>query len=63
LVPGILSHVSGSTAVGIVLCPGCAAPMTVVSREAVPGNDGLVDIVYRCETCGTETRRTVKDDR
>ena len=60
---GIPSHVSGATLVGIVRCPGCAEVMTVMTREPVPDTDGLVDIVYRCEICGTETRRTVKDDR
>jgi DNA-directed RNA polymerase subunit RPC12/RpoP len=62
-VPATPSHVSGATSVGIVRCPGCTAAMTVMSREPVPDTDGLVDIVYRCEICGTETRRTVKDDR
>ena len=61
--PGSPSRASGATSVGIVRCPGCAATMTIMSREPVPGSDGLVDIVYRCEICGTKTRRTVKDDR
>jgi hypothetical protein len=63
-VPDGPNQVSGPSAVvGIVLCPGCAAPMTITSREPVLGTDGLVDIVYRCEICGTQTRRVVKDDR
>jgi RNase P subunit RPR2 len=62
-VPDSPNQVSGPTAVGIVVCPGCTAPMIITSREPVAGTDGLVDIVYRCEICGTETRRTVKDDR
>jgi hypothetical protein len=43
----------------IVTCPGCNKPM-VPGKPEPSSASGLADIVYRCESCGTTTTRTVK---
>ena len=49
------------TSPAIPHCPGCAKPMIVKERKPIMFSNGLVDVIYVCETCGTETTRTVKD--
>jgi hypothetical protein len=44
-----------------VLCPGCARLMVAVDRKPVLFSNGLVQVIFRCEGCGTETTRAVKD--
>lgn len=41
-----------------VPCPGCQAPMDVVVTESVPHD--LNKIIYRCDSCGTETERVAR---
>jgi DNA-directed RNA polymerase subunit RPC12/RpoP len=41
-------------------CPECQRRMTVKSVTPVLFASGLDDVVYGCEDCGTETKRTVK---
>jgi len=42
-------------------CPGCRTPMIVLDKNKVMFTDGRVEVTYRCETCGTETMRIVKE--
>ncbi len=35
--------------------------MVFRDKKHILFSDGLADVTYRCETCGTETKRTVKD--
>jgi hypothetical protein len=40
-----------------VRCPGCLNVMTIEYIEAMPKN---VELTYRCELCGYDTKRTIK---
>ena len=42
------------------LCPKCQRRMTVKHVAPVLFATGLDDVVYGCEECGTETKKTVK---
>ncbi len=42
-------------------CPGCRTPMVLVEKRHILFSDGRAEITYRCETCGTETKRMIKD--
>ena len=44
----------------VVLCPGCNVPMTLQSSE--PTTDTLQTATFKCERCGTETKRDFKHD-
>ncbi len=46
---------------GIPTCPGCQKTMVFKDKKSILFTDGLADVTYRCETCGTETKRTIKD--
>jgi hypothetical protein len=46
----------------IVLCPGCDEPMKAMERKSVGFSNGLVDVIYVCETCHAHTIRTIKPD-
>jgi RNase P subunit RPR2 len=46
---------------GVPICPGCRKTMVFTDKENILFADGLADVTYRCETCGTETKRTIKD--
>ncbi len=35
--------------------------MIVLDKKKVMFTDGRVEVTYRCETCGTETQRIVKE--
>jgi hypothetical protein len=35
--------------------------MVFVEKRHVLFSDGRVELIYRCETCGTETQRIVKE--
>jgi hypothetical protein len=45
-----------------VLCPGCDEEMAETECHAIMFSRGLVQAMYRCENCGTETTRTLKRD-
>jgi hypothetical protein len=49
---------SGDRAWPVVLCPGCKLPMTLQRSE--PATEGLQTATYKCERCGTETKREFK---
>ena len=40
-------------------CPGCRGRMSPEDREPILFTDGLVDVTYLCEWCGTETKRAI----
>lgn len=42
-----------------VRCPGCQTLMAVVVTESMP--NGMNIVTYRCDGCGTETERIIKD--
>jgi hypothetical protein len=44
----------------VVRCPGCKQPMEPRERACVTSR--LVDIRYVCTVCGTETKRTIKEE-
>ena len=44
-----------------VTCPGCKMIMVATDRKPVLFSNGLVQVIYRCEGCGTETTRAAKD--
>lgn len=46
----------------IVMCPGCDQPMEAVEQKYILFTNGLVDITYVCETCHTNTIRTINPD-
>ena len=46
---------------GIPICPGCQKTMVFKDKEHILFSNGLTDVTYRCESCGTETKRTIKD--
>jgi hypothetical protein len=35
--------------------------MVFVEKRHILFSDGLLEVTYRCETCGTETQRIVKE--
>jgi hypothetical protein len=41
-------------------CPQCQRKMTVKQISPVLFSAGVDDVVYGCESCGTETKRTIK---
>jgi len=45
-----------------VLCPRCRRPMMRGAATPIMFTIGLSNVVYSCETCNTETARTVKSD-
>ncbi len=45
---------------GIPICARCLKPMVLKGKRPMPFTD-LSEETYRCETCGTETKRIVKD--
>jgi RNase P subunit RPR2 len=45
----------------VPICPGCRKPMVFVEKRHILFSDGLLEVTYRCETCGTETQRIVKE--
>lgn len=42
-------------------CAGCQRRMAAVDRKPILFTDGLVDVTYMCEWCGTETKRAVRE--
>jgi hypothetical protein len=40
-------------------CPGCRGRMSPEDREPILCSDGLVDVTYFCEWCGTEAKRAI----
>ena len=47
---------------GTVTCPGCNQPMVVIERKAIQFSNRMDAVTYRCESCKTETIRTIKAD-
>ena len=45
-----------------VLCPRCQLPMMRGAAKPIMFTSGLSDVSYSCESCGTETRRTLNRD-
>jgi RNase P subunit RPR2 len=45
-----------------VLCPRCQRPMMRGAAKPIMFTSGLSNVLYTCETCSTETIRTVKSD-
>ena len=45
----------------VVVCPGCQIAMIPLRKSPVPLTE-QVEIVYRCDKCGTETKRQIRDD-
>jgi RNase P subunit RPR2 len=45
-----------------VLCPRCQLPMLRGVPKPIMFTSGLSDVPYCCESCGTETVRTVTAD-
>jgi hypothetical protein len=50
IIPDFLPH--------SVHCPDCSKPMRIKVRKTIMFTDGLVDVIYRCDVCETETRLT-----
>jgi hypothetical protein len=46
-----------------VQCPGCVIPMTLMDLQPIMFTSQLYRGTYRCERCGTETKREFKDAR
>ncbi|HEY7243527.1 MAG TPA: hypothetical protein VH934_12730 [Xanthobacteraceae bacterium] len=44
----------------VVICPGCNKPMKPGNPKTVTKE--LADITYVCESCGTMTERTMKEE-
>ncbi len=44
----------------VPICPGCRKPMVLEGERPMPSTN-LVEVIYRCETCGTRTKRMVKE--
>ncbi len=44
----------------VVICPGCNKPMKPGRPKSVTKD--LADITYVCESCGTATERTMKEE-
>lgn len=42
-------------------CAGCQHRMAAVDRKPILFTDGLVDVTYMCDWCGTETKRAVRE--
>jgi DNA-directed RNA polymerase subunit RPC12/RpoP len=53
----------------VVICPRCKRrmatkehkPMEPKARKAIKFSDSLVEVVYICESCGTEIKRTIRE--
>jgi DNA-directed RNA polymerase subunit RPC12/RpoP len=53
----------------VVTCPRCRRrmatkeykPMEPKARKAIKFTDSLVEVVYICESCGTEIKRTIRE--
>jgi hypothetical protein len=44
----------------VPICPGCREPMVLKGKRPMPLTE-LTEVRYCCETCGTETKRMVKE--
>ncbi len=44
----------------VPICPGCRKPMVLEGKRSLPSTN-LAEVTYRCETCGTRTKRMVKE--
>ena len=42
-------------------CACCQHRMAAVDRKPILFTDGLVDVTYMCDWCGTETKRAVRE--
>jgi len=54
----------------VVICPRCRRRMTTKehqsngpqARKPVKFSDCLVEVIYVCESCGTEVKRTIQEE-
>ena len=53
----IMSSIQLDRTLPVVVCPGCSKAMSPKAKE--PATELLVDVVYICESCGTETKRAL----
>jgi len=44
----------------VPICPGCRKSMVLEGKRPLPSTN-LVEVTYRCEACGTRTKRMVKE--
>jgi C4-type Zn-finger protein len=44
----------------VPICPRCLKPMVLKGKRPMPFTN-LAEETYRCENCGTETKRIIKD--
>ncbi len=44
----------------VPICPRCLKPMVLKGKRPMPFTN-LAEETYRCEICGTETKRIIKD--
>jgi hypothetical protein len=64
-----LSGMGPRTKQPVVICPRCKRrmatkeykPMEPKARKAIKFSDSLVEVVYICESCGTEIKRTIRE--
>ena len=55
----------------VVICPRCRRRMATKehkpfgpkARKAIKFTDSLVEVAYVCESCGTEIKRTLREQR
>ena len=58
----MVSYAPSPTDQPAVLCPRCRLPMMRGATKPIMFTSGLSDVSYTCESCGTETVRTVTGD-
>ena len=44
----------------VPICPGCRMSMVLEGKRPMPSTN-LVEVTYHCESCGTRTKRIVKE--
>jgi C4-type Zn-finger protein len=44
----------------VPICPGCRSAMVLTGKRSMPLTN-LMEVTYRCEKCGTETKRMIKE--
>jgi hypothetical protein len=45
----------------VAMCPCCKRRMVPKGRKPVLLTDRLVEVAYMCESCGTETKRSLRE--
>ena len=57
LVLGRIRWTTMSSAVPVVMCPGCKVEMKVLSSQPIQSGSQMDEVTYRCPQCRTETQR------